>query len=87
MRWRYPRSSGHSRVQFWTYEHARGSLELADGDHAEAARRLKSALRLWLRLDAPYDGGLARTLLAEAHFACATATAVCWSNRIAVLHA
>jgi tetratricopeptide (TPR) repeat protein len=52
-----------------TAEHVRGTLELADSDHAEAARRLQSALRLWQRLDAPYDAALARTLLAEAHLA------------------
>lgn len=52
-----------------TAEHARGALELADGNHSEAARRLQSALRLWQRLDAPYDAALARSLLAEAHLA------------------
>jgi tetratricopeptide (TPR) repeat protein len=52
-----------------TAEHARGTLELADGNTGEAARGLQSALRLWQRLDAPYDAALARTLLAEAHLA------------------
>jgi len=47
-------------------EHARGTLELAQDDPAEAARRLRSALRLWQGVGAPYDAGLARTLLAQA---------------------
>ncbi len=50
-------------------EHARGGLELATGDAAEAASRLASALRLWRRVEAPYEAARARELLAEAHLA------------------
>lgn len=50
-------------------EHAGGALELAQGDPAEAGRRLQSALRLWHDVDAPYDAALARTPLAQAHLA------------------
>jgi len=47
-------------------EHARGTLELAQDDPAEAARRLQSAPQLWQGVGAPYDDALARTLLAQA---------------------
>jgi hypothetical protein len=48
-------------------EHARGALELAEGNAEEAAARLASGQRLWLRVDAPYDAARAGELLAEAH--------------------
>jgi hypothetical protein len=48
-------------------EHARGELELATGDAAEAALRLASGQRLWQQVEAPYEAARARELLAEAH--------------------
>ena len=48
-------------------EHARGALELASGNADEAAARLVSAQRLWLRVEAPYDAARAGELLAEAY--------------------
>jgi class 3 adenylate cyclase len=45
---------------------ARGSVQSAEGNVAEAARELRTAIRLWGELDAPYDGARARTALAEA---------------------
>ena len=48
-------------------EHARGALELAADNADEAAARLASGQRLWLRVDAPYDAARAGELLAEAH--------------------
>src|SRR5262249_47361819 len=50
-------------------EHARGELELATGDAAEAAHRLASAQRLWHGVEAPYEAAPARERLAEAQFA------------------
>jgi tetratricopeptide (TPR) repeat protein len=51
-------------------EHARGALELAEGNPIEAAGRLRTAAQLWQRIQAPYDAALTRSLLAEAHLAC-----------------
>jgi hypothetical protein len=48
-------------------EHARGALELASGNSDEAAARLVSGQRLWLRVEAPYDAARAGELLGEAH--------------------
>jgi tetratricopeptide (TPR) repeat protein len=48
-------------------EYARGALELAAGNADEAAARLASSQRLWLRVDAPYDAARAGEQLAEAH--------------------
>ena len=48
-------------------EHARGALELASGNSDEAAARLASGQRLWLRVEAPYDAARAGELLGEAH--------------------
>jgi hypothetical protein len=50
-------------------DHARGALELTIGNAAEAKRRLESAIRLWQRVDAPYDAARARALLGEAQLA------------------
>jgi len=50
-------------------EHARGELELAGGNAAEAARRLASAQRLWHGVEAPYEAAQARERLAEAQLA------------------
>jgi hypothetical protein len=47
--------------------HARGALELASGNASEAAARLVSGQRLWLRVEAPYEAARAGELLAEAH--------------------
>ena len=48
-------------------EHTHGALDLASGNADEAAARLVSGQRLWLRLEAPYDAARAGELLAEAH--------------------
>ena len=48
-------------------EHARGALELASGNTDEAAARLASGQRLWLRVEAPYDAARVGELLAEAY--------------------
>jgi tetratricopeptide (TPR) repeat protein len=48
-------------------EHARGAVELASGNEDQAATRLVSAQRLWLRVEAPHDAARAGELLAEAY--------------------
>jgi class 3 adenylate cyclase len=47
--------------------HARGSLELAAGEPAEAVRYLRSALRLWREIDLPYEAARTRLRLADAY--------------------
>ena len=47
--------------------HARGRVQLADGDVAGAEQSLSEAVRLWNEVDAPYEAALARLGLAEAY--------------------
>jgi class 3 adenylate cyclase len=47
--------------------HARGAVQLAQGDAVDAARNLRRALRLWQGLDAPYEVAQVRTLMGLAH--------------------
>jgi tetratricopeptide (TPR) repeat protein len=47
-------------------ECASGALALAEGDTAEAARRLRDGCRFWLEAQAPYEAARARFALAEA---------------------
>ncbi len=46
--------------------HAQGALALADGDAERAERELRAALELWQQLDAPYETGQTRLVLARA---------------------
>lgn len=46
---------------------ARGSLQLADGDHDAADATLRSTLRMWLELDVPYEVARTRVLLATTY--------------------
>jgi class 3 adenylate cyclase len=46
---------------------ARGLVQLATGDHAEARRSLRASCRIWQQLEAPYETARARTWLAAAH--------------------
>ena len=46
--------------------HARGALLLAQGDAPAAERPLRSALRIWHELDAPYEAAQTRVLIARA---------------------
>lgn len=46
---------------------ARASVQVADGEHAQAAAALQSILRLWVELDFPYEIARTRVLLAAAH--------------------
>jgi len=45
---------------------ARGTLQLVDGDVAEAARNLRLGWALWQDVGAPYEAAYARVRLAEA---------------------
>lgn len=45
---------------------ARGMVQLAEGDHAEARHRLETATRLWHEVGAPYEAATARLRLSEA---------------------
>jgi DNA-binding NarL/FixJ family response regulator len=45
---------------------ARGAVFFARGESAEAAHALRTAVELWLRLEAPYDVARARVLLSRA---------------------
>jgi hypothetical protein len=47
--------------------HARGRVQLADGDAAGAEQYLSEAVRLWNEVGAPYEAARARMDLAEAH--------------------
>jgi DNA-binding CsgD family transcriptional regulator len=49
--------------------HARGAVALAEGDARGALISLRDAQRIWLELDAPYEVGRTRMLLARACFA------------------
>jgi DNA-binding CsgD family transcriptional regulator len=49
--------------------HARGAVDLADGDAGAALVALRSACQAWRELDAPYEAARARVLLGQA---CAT---------------
>ncbi len=46
---------------------ARGLVQLATGDDAEARRSLRAGARMWQQLEAPYETARARTWLAAAH--------------------
>jgi hypothetical protein len=45
---------------------ARGNLNLANGDFADASTNLQRALALWLEIELPYEAAVTRTLLAQA---------------------
>ena len=45
---------------------ARGAVQLANGETAEAARSLQRSLQLWNEVDAPFEAANVRVLLAEA---------------------
>ncbi len=46
--------------------HARGAVQLANGDGGSAVVSLRKAIQLWKQIDAPYEAARSRTLLAEA---------------------
>ena len=46
-----------------TAAHARGALALAEGDASGAVAALRSALRTWQELEAPYEAARSRVLL------------------------
>jgi DNA-binding CsgD family transcriptional regulator len=46
--------------------HAEGSVALAGGDATSALASLRQAQRIWLELDAPYEVGRTRVLIAQA---------------------
>jgi ATP/maltotriose-dependent transcriptional regulator MalT len=48
---------------------ARGAVLLAVGDATAARRELRDGVRLWTEVEAPYEVGRARMLLAEAEVA------------------
>ncbi len=49
--------------------HARGRVQLADGDATGSEQSLSEAVRLWNEVGAPYEAASARLSLAEAHHA------------------
>ena len=46
--------------------HSLAELQLAQGDHAAAARAARDAWSFWQEIDAPYEGARARALLGQA---------------------
>jgi DNA-binding CsgD family transcriptional regulator len=46
--------------------HAQGAVALAEGDAPEALANLRTAQRIWLELDAPYEVARTRELIAQA---------------------
>ena len=50
-----------------TMMHARGSVELAEGDDTAAARSLRRSVQLWQEVDAPYEAAKARVVLGLAY--------------------
>lgn len=46
-----------------------GSVQVAEGDHAGGSELLRKGIQLWSSLEAPYEAGRARLLLAEAYIA------------------
>ncbi len=60
-------AAGHaSDVLEAIVEHARGAVELADGDPAAALPSLRRAWRVWHELEAPYEAARARILVGRA---------------------
>lgn len=49
--------------------HAAGLVRLAEGTPVEARERLRTAVRLWQEVSAPYEAARARMALAETHLA------------------
>jgi ATP/maltotriose-dependent transcriptional regulator MalT len=63
--------------------HARGSVELAEGRDAEAMATLQLACRRWQEIDAPYEHGRSRLLLALACRALGDEDSAAWELDVA----